>query len=84
MDSLPIGSQDRLGFLGKRLGGALLFLVGSGLVLGFVVPGELGSLFRMAAPICKLPELAGGLNLMVTEFLAHLNSTDVGVKRSNH
>ena len=87
--SLTVGSRDGLGFLGKGLGdedallrsrGALLVLVGSSLVLRFVVPGELGSLFCAGAPIRKLPELAGRLDLMVTEFLAHPNSTDVSVK----
>ena len=87
--SLPVGSQDRLGFLGKGLGdedallrshGALLVLDGSNLVLRFIVPGELGSLFCAGAPIRQLPELAGGLDLLVTKLLAHPNSSDIGLK----
>ena len=86
---LPIGGRGGLGLLGKGLGdedallwswGALLVLVGSSLVLTFIVPVELGSLFRMGAPIRQLPKLAGGLDLMVTKFLVHPNSMDIGVK----
>ena len=69
--SLPVGGRGGLGLLGKGLGdedallrsrGALLVLVGSSLVLGFIVPRELGSLFCAGAPICKLPELASRLD----------------------
>ena len=68
--SLPVGGRGGRGLLGKGLGdedtllwscGAILVLVGSSLVLGFIVPGELGSLFCAGAPIRQLPELAGGL-----------------------
>ena len=91
--SLPVGGRDGLGLLGKGLGdenallwswGALLVLVGSSLVLGVIIPGELGSLLRAGAPVRKLPELAGRFDLVITEFLEHPNGSDVGVKRSNH
>ena len=91
--SLPVGGRDGLGLLGEglvdedallRSRGALLVLVGSSLILGFIIPGELGSLFYAGAPIRQLPELAGGLDLMVTKLLAYPNSSDIGVKRSNH
>ena len=67
-----------------RSHGALLILVGSSLFLAFVIPGELGSFFCTGVPIRKLPELASRLDLMIAKLLAHPNSSDVGVKRSNH
>ena len=91
--SLPVGGQGGLGLLGKGLGdedtllrscGALLVLVGSSLVLGVIIPGELGSLFHTCAPICKLPELTSRFDLMIAKLLAHPNSSDIGLKRSNH
>ena len=83
---LPIEGQGGVGLLGERLGdentllrsrGALLVLGGSSLFLGFIIPEELGSLFYASASVRKLPELTGGLDLMIAELLAHLDSPDV-------
>ena len=81
--SLPDGGRGGLGLLGKGIGdedtllwscGAFLVLVGSSLVLGVIIPGELGSLLRAGAPIRKLLELASRFDLMIAKLLAHPNS----------
>jgi hypothetical protein len=88
-----LGSRRGLGLLRKRLGDEdplvgsrvpLLVLGWSGLVLGFILPGELGSFFSSSAPICKLPELTSRLDAMDAQLLAHLGVADVGVEGLDH
>ena len=62
----PFEGRSWLGLLGERLGdentllrsqGTLLVRGRSSLFLGFVIPGELGSLFYVGTLVRKLPEL---------------------------
>ena len=84
---------EALDELGERLGdkdalvgsGVPLLVLGRGdLVLGFVLLGNPDPLLYVGAAIRKLPELAGGLNAMSAQLLAHPGVSNIGVEGLDH
>ena len=89
----PLGGGGWLGLLREKLGDEDA-LVGSrvpflafgrrDLVLGFILPGELDPFLCAGAAVRRLPELAGSVNAMGAQLLAHPGVPDVDVEGLNH